>query len=66
MFELDKITIYKAIIHTFNKEEDKPRLSSFEIDHEEELTHAILQNQLEKILNSNQMKWASFGEKKGC
>ncbi len=64
MFELDKITIYKAIIHTFNKEEDKPRLSSFEIDHEEELTHAILQNQLEKILNSNQMKWASFGEKK--
>ena len=64
MFELEKITIYKAIIHTLNKEENDPRISSFEIDREEEPVHSILQNQLEKIMNSNQMKWASFGEDK--
>lgn len=64
MFELDKIIIYKAIIHTFYKEEEHPRCANYEIEHEEELSHAILNLYLEKIMNSNQMKWATFGESK--
>lgn len=64
MFELDKIIIYKAIIHTFIKEEEQPHCANYEIDHEEELSHGLMNLYLEKIMNSNQMKWANFGEKK--
>lgn len=62
MFNLEKILIYKTIIHTFMKEEQEPRCASYEIDHEEELTHGLLSNYLEKIIDSNQTKWASFQE----
>lgn len=64
MFDLDKIIIYKAVIHTLNREEDFARCASYEIDHEEELTYGLLNLYLEKIMNSNQMKWATFGENK--
>ena len=62
MFEPSKILIYKAIIHTLHKEEEEPRCATYEIDHEEELTHHLFTNYLEKIMTSNQMKWASFEE----
>lgn len=62
MFQLEEIIIYKAIIHTLNKYEEEPRCASYEIDHEEELTHKLLGAYLEKLMLSNQMKWASFGE----
>lgn len=64
MFEVDKILIYKAIIHTMNKEEEVPHCASYEIDHEEELTHGLLTGYLEKIMTSSQMKWGRFGENK--
>lgn len=64
MFDLDKIIIYKAIIHTLNRDEEFARCASYEIDHEEELTYGLLNSYLEKIMNSNQMKWANFGENK--
>lgn len=62
MFNLDKILIYKAIIHTLMKDEEVPRCAAYEIDHEEELTHALLTNYLEKVMTTNQMKWANFQE----
>ncbi len=62
MFELDKILIYKAIIHTVHKENEEPECANYEIDHEEELTHQLLTHYLEKIRSSNQMKWAAFPE----
>lgn len=62
MFELNEILIYKAIIHTLNKEEEEPRCASYEIDHEEELTHKLFSNYLERIMNSSQMKWGHFKE----
>lgn len=62
MFELGKILMYKAVIHTFNKENEYPVCSTFEIDHDEELTFEMLKNNIEKLYNSNDMKWASFKE----
>lgn len=62
MFEIGKILIYKAVIHTLNKENEYPVYSSFEIDHEEELTHEILRGYVEKLHGSQDMKWANFGE----
>lgn len=64
MFDLDKIIIYKAIIHTLNREEEFARCASYEIDHEEELTYGLLNSYLEKIMDSDRMKWAAFGENK--
>ena len=62
MFDLGKILIYKAVIHTFNREREYPVYSTYEIDHEEELTFEIIRKNLEKIHGSSEMKWASFGE----
>lgn len=64
MFEIDKIIIYKAIIHTLINHEEFARCATYEIDHEEDLTMGLLTNYIEKILSSNQMKWANFGENK--
>lgn len=60
MFELSKILIYKAVIHTFNRYSDTPEFSTHEIDHDEELTFEILKRNIEKLHASNEMKWASF------
>lgn len=62
MFELGKILMYKAVIHTFNKESEYPVCSTFEIDHDEELTFEMLKHNIEKIHASNDMKWAGFKE----
>ena len=62
MFELGKILMYKAVIHTFNKDSEYPVCSTFEIDHDEELTFEMLKNNIEKLYSSNDMKWASFKE----
>lgn len=62
MFDLGKILMYKAVIHTFNKESEYPVCSTFEIDHDEELTFEMLKNNIEKIHGSSEMKWAGFGE----
>ena len=62
MFELGKILMYKAVIHTFHKESEYPVCSTFEIDHDEELTFEMLKNNIEKLYASNDMKWASFKE----
>jgi len=62
MFDLGKILMYKAVIHTFSKEGEYPVCSTCEIDHEEELTFEILKRNIEKIHGSSEMKWASFKE----
>ena len=62
MFNLEKILIYKTIIHTFIKDEQEPRCAAYEIDPEEELSHTLLSNYLEKIISSSQTKWATFAE----
>lgn len=62
MFDISKILIYKAVIHTLNKSKEYPVYSSFEVDHEEELTHEILKGYIEKLHSSQEMKWAAFGE----
>jgi len=62
MFDLGKILMYKAVIHTFNKESEYPVCSTFEIDHDEELTFEMLKTNIEKMHGSSEMKWAGFGE----
>lgn len=62
MFELDKISIYKAVINTFNKDEEKPFCSAFEIEHDEETTLKMIFNNLQNIYCSKNMKWAIFKE----
>lgn len=60
MFELGKIAIYKAIIHTFNKEYGEPLISTSEIDHNDDFTFQMLTSSIEKIYISDSMKWAIF------
>lgn len=60
MFDLGKILMYKAVIHTFNRYSDTPEFSTHEIDHDEELTFEILKRNIEKLHVSSEMKWASF------
>lgn len=60
MFELEKIEIYKAIIHAIDKTAKEPRFSAFEVDYEEELTMNILRSYIEKIYTSNKKHWAIF------
>lgn len=62
MFELGKILMYKAVIHTISKERDMPVCSTHEIDHDDELTFEVLKNHIEKIMKSKHMKWGNFKE----
>ncbi len=64
MFEFEKPIIYKAILHTLYNKEEIAQCASYEIDHDEELTYALLEGYIEKIMSSKQMKWAAFGENK--
>lgn len=60
MFDLGKILIYKAVMHTINKDSEMPNFSSYEIDHDEELVFKLLELNLAKIQTSKNMKWANF------
>ncbi len=62
MFELEKPILYKAVIHTLNKNEELPSFSTFEIDREEEMTYDFLLKHIGSLYRSGDMKWARFEE----
>lgn len=60
MFELGKLTVYKAIIHSVDKGSEKPQFSALELADNEELTMDILSGYIEKIYTSNKKFWSLF------
>lgn len=64
MFELDKITLYKSILHTIYKNNDFPIVSQEEIDNDDEISYNLFISYIEKILKSNKLKWSDFKEEK--
>ncbi len=62
MFELEKPIIYKAVIHTLNRNSEMPAFSNFEIDREEEMTYEFLLRHINGLYHSRDMKWARFRE----
>lgn len=62
MFDLEKPILYKAVIHTLNRNEEAPSFSTFEIDREEEMTYEFLLKHISSLYHSRDRKWARFQE----
>lgn len=62
MFELGKIELLKAVIHSLDTNFETPICSSFEVDAQDETTIGFIDHALSGIMNSKSMQWSNFVE----
>lgn len=62
MFETGKMEFLKAVIHVLDVENETPLCSTFEVDHDDNITFGFMEGALNSILGSKDMKWGRFSE----